>query len=289
MKYVYKDELTKANLALYVNEEQFAHSFFTQNESLFLTLAWNRGNNQKINIDGQSYTFLSNTFLPLIPNQTFSFENPQQLTIWQFDKPFYCIQDFDHEVSCIGYLFWGDKGFFNIQLDEKSTAEIELIFQMFVFEIQNKDNVQQELQRALLKRLILKLNSLAQAQEPNKFLKKIDRDIVRHFNVLVEKHFREFHQVQDYATLLNKSPKSLSNLFKSYNSKTPLQIIHDRIILEAQRLLLYTNQSVKEIAFELGFEEVAHFSRLFRKITGLAPSEFTKTVQSRAREELVTS
>lgn len=70
--------------------------------------------------------------------------------------------------------------------------------------------------------------------------------------------------MQEYADLLNKSPKTLSNLFSIYNQKSPLQIIHERISLESKRLLVYTDKSTKEIAFELGFEEVAHFSRFFK-------------------------
>jgi AraC-like DNA-binding protein len=52
--------------------------------------------------------------------------------------------------------------------------------------------------------------------------------------------------------MLNKSPKTLSNLFKKYNEKSPLQIIQDRTILEARRLLRYSDKSIKEIAYEIG-------------------------------------
>jgi AraC-like DNA-binding protein len=91
---------------------------------------------------------------------------------------------------------------------------------------------------------------------------------------LVEVHFRNKHRVSDYATLLNKAPKTLANLFLLHRQPTPLQIIHNRITLEAKRLLLFTDKSTKEIAFALGFDEIPHFSRFFKKQTNLSPLEF---------------
>jgi AraC-like DNA-binding protein len=84
--------------------------------------------------------------------------------------------------------------------------------------------------------------------------------------------------VADYAEMLNKSPKTLSNLFKKYNEKSPLQIIQNRIILEARRLLRYSDKSIKEIAYVIGYEDIQSFSRFFKKMEGVSPSEFKKTV-----------
>ena len=78
----------------------------------------------------------------------------------------------------------------------------------------------------------------------------------------------------EYADLLNKSPKTLSNLFKKITDKSPLKFIHDRKMLEARRLLAYTEMSVKEIAYELGFDDLQSFSRFFKKLASIAPSDF---------------
>lgn len=92
----------------------------------------------------------------------------------------------------------------------------------------------------------------------------------------MEIHYRKEHQVQFYAGLLNKSPKTISNIFSIYNKKTPTQVIQERIIAEAKRLFYYTDKSVKEIANILGFEEVAHFSKFFKNCTSQNPSELKK-------------
>ena len=84
-------------------------------------------------------------------------------------------------------------------------------------------------------------------------LEPTQNDIVREFNYLVESHFKEKHTVADYADLLFKSPKTISNVFKKMGVKSPLQYIQERIHLEARRMLWYTSKDVSEIAYELGF------------------------------------
>ncbi|MNE49540.1 DNA-binding transcriptional regulator AraC [compost metagenome] len=110
----------------------------------------------------------------------------------------------------------------------------------------------------LLKRLIIFITRLAKSKYiPDPKLNDERLDVFRKFNLLVEANFRTEHSVNYYAQLLNKSPKTLSNLFALYNQKTPIQVIQDRIIIEAKRLLSYTNKSAKEITHELGFDDAA--------------------------------
>jgi AraC-like DNA-binding protein len=79
--------------------------------------------------------------------------------------------------------------------------------------------------------------------------------------------------------MLNKSPKTLSNLFKKIGSKSPLQYIHERKILEARRLLSYTDKHVSEISDDLGFIEVQAFSRFFKKHEAVSPLEYKKNTR----------
>jgi AraC family transcriptional activator of pobA len=79
-----------------------------------------------------------------------------------------------------------------------------------------------------------------------------------------------------YAGLLNRSPKTLANLLAQYNHRSPSQIIQNRIINEAKRLFYYTDRSAKEIAYELGFVEPAHFSRFFKNAANQSSSDFKK-------------
>ena len=118
---------------------------------------------------------------------------------------------------------------------------------------------------------------MAKKQLITKELHNSKIEIVRQFNVLVDIHYKTKKQVSDYAEMLNKSPKTLSNYFLLYNKKSPLQIIHERIVLEARRLLVYTDMTSKEIAYELGFEDVTIFNKMFKKIMAFTPSDFKRS------------
>ena len=147
---------------------------------------------------------------------------------------------------------------------------------MFVIEMESKDELKSEMLQMMLKRLLILCIRIYKEQTELVDFDKQQFDLIREYNYLVEVHFRTKHQVADYATLLHKSPKTLSNVFKKTGKKTPLQIIQDRIMLEAIRLLRYTDKSIKEISYDVGYEDIQTFSRFFKKIEGISPSEFKK-------------
>lgn len=245
-------------------------------ERLF-TIALNTGPDQEVYIDNVTYTFASWSLLPLFSNQSFSFERPRQVSAWQYNRDFYCIVDHDDEVSCAGFLFFGSYGHLFIKLDESNQRKLEILRNVFVEEFETSGSTQSEMLKMLLKRLIIIGTRLAKDQYVKEQPVESDKfDIVRKYNLLVDRNFKTHHQVQFYANELSKSPKTLSNLFARYHHKLPLQIIHDRIIDEAKRLFFYTDKSAKEIAYELGFEDAAHFSRFFKNVTGQNISEYKK-------------
>ncbi|WP_285826078.1 helix-turn-helix domain-containing protein [Xylanibacter muris] len=94
------------------------------------------------------------------------------------------------------------------------------------------------------------------------------------FYTKVEKNFKKWHKVAQYAEDLHVSYKELSRLVRAETNKRPIEIIIDRIISEAKRLLVFTNKSIKEISVELGFEELSNFSLLFKKKIGVSPNVY---------------
>ena len=167
-----------------------------------------------------------------------------------FNSNFYCIYGHDNEVSCNGF-----------------------------------HNLQEEMLRIVLKRFIITCTRIARQRFGVGQEKEKTFDIIRQYYVLVDRHFKEKKQVQDYADILCRSPKTLSNLFSTCGLPSPLRVIHDRIEAEAMRLLLYTHKSAKEISSILGFEDLSAFSRFFKKMTGESVSDYRKRVK---REELPT-
>jgi len=239
------------------------------------TIVFNRIENQKVTIDGVAYTFPANSILPLVANQHFEFEDPEKLIAWQFNRDFYCIVDHDAEVGCVGFLFYGIRHPFFIPLAAKELANMILIERFCIEDMETRDRMQAEMLRTSLKRLIINVTRIAKSQTGNLELWSDERmDAVRMFNLLLESHFRTEHEVRFYAKKLNKSPKTLSNLFALFNYPPPSKVIQKRIILDAKRYLYYSDKTAKEISYSLGFTSPAHFSRFFKQHSGHNISRF---------------
>jgi AraC family transcriptional activator of pobA len=275
MKLSVSDHNTGGDLLLHNSETQFDRLFYTRDfDYKYFTIAWNRGEKQIVTIDGYAYDFMPHTILPLMYNQSFYFERSADIVAWQFNREFYCIVDHDTEVSCVGFLFGMNDNVF-IDLDDDNRRKLQILLDIFIEELKTNDDIQNDMLVMLLKRLITMITRLARAGKfPDVKLNDDRFHILRKFNLLVEMNFHTQHSVSYYAGRLNKSPKTLSNLFALYNYKTPIQIIQERILIEAKRLLSYTDKSAKQITYELGFDDAAYFSNFFKKHTALSPSEF---------------
>ncbi|SHK55363.1 AraC-type DNA-binding protein [Reichenbachiella agariperforans] len=211
-----------------------------------------------------------------LQNVTFNTRDVQ-ITCLSFNREFYCIKDHQEEVSCNGVIFYGTQDIPLIHLDESESQKMQSLFEVFEEEFDTKDVIQGEMLQLLLTRLIIKCTRLAKAQLIIKPNIQDASDIIRVYTALVDKHFREMKNIADYADLLHKSPKTLSNAFSKHSDKTPLRVIHDRVIQEAQYQLLNSNKTAKEVSHSLGFEDASAFNKLFKKITGCAPIDYKKS------------
>jgi AraC family transcriptional activator of pobA len=287
MKLEYKDALTNGECRLIIGESSFDRYFFGKDKERLLTLAWNKGETQTIYIDEVPQPFPAQSCIPLVAAQSFRFEHPSQVVAWQFNRNFYCIIDHDREISCVGFLFYGFVGTMFIRLDESDQQTVGTLLAVFTEEFRNADAIQREMLQVLLKRLIIILTRIARRQYTASPKMTDDKlDTIRRFNLLVEQHYREHHEVSFYAGELNRSPKTLANLFALYGRKTPLAVIHERLLLEAQRLLIFTTQPAKEIAADLGFADTAHFGNFFKKHLGQPPLDFREAKRLQDRTEM---
>ncbi|WP_074408329.1 MULTISPECIES: helix-turn-helix domain-containing protein [Aquimarina] len=262
---------------LKIANEELLQSYATSKLVGLYTFIWVRGTDISIEIDGISTTVKKNKIIVLTPNQYFKFIDGSDILVYQFNRDFYCIKDHDKEVSCVGVLFYGNTTISIVELNVKEQNKLDQLHKVFLDELDTVDTIQAEMLRMLMARFIITTTRLIKQQSNYNNLGD-QVDLIRNFNILVDTHFRKEHAVGFYAQQLFKSPKTLSNNFAKFE-KSPLQIIHDRIILEAKRLLIYTDKSAKEIAYEIGFEDASHLSRMFKRHTSLSPSEFKKQLK----------
>ena len=163
-----------------------------------------------------------------------------------------------------------------LKLSPSQSARLDSIVDIFRGECGIQDNLQEEMLRIILKRFIITCTRIAREMFDVDPGRENMFDVIRQFYVLVDSHFKEKKQVQDYADMLCRSPKTISNLFSLYGLSSPLRVIHERVDAEAKRLLLYTGKSAKEISEILGFEDLATFSRFFKKMNKESLSEYRK-------------
>lgn len=241
-------------------------------------IIWAKDRNASIVVDGYKIEIKKHQIIFCTPLNVLEIELGQRgMMSFVFNREFYCIRDHDKEVSCNGFLFFGSSQPIIVSLNTKEQESYKMLYYFFKEEFEIEDHIQGEMLRVLLKRLLIKSTRLFRSKitEPKLLNDKVDT--IRRFNILVEKNFREKHAVSDYAGMMNKSPKTLSNLFKKYSEKTALTFINERILLEAKRLLLFSDRTSTEIAYELGYKEPGHFSKFFKNQMGTSPIEFKKT------------
>ena len=250
-----------------------AENFGQKNES-YLNILWNPFNDTNVTVDNVVYPLKKNEIMFLTELHAIESSTIEVLNSIQFNRQFYCLDNHDSEIGCKGILFFGTSQVPTIFLNEENDAAIALLWKVFQNELKASDELQGEMLQMLLKRFLILCTRIFKEQNKVRHVEETKMDIIRNFSFLVEVHYKSKHTVAEYAALMNKPAKSLTNLFSSHISKTPLQIIQERIVLEAKRMLLNTETTIKEITFELGFEDMPSFSRFFKNKIGISPKGY---------------
>ena len=241
---------------------------------------WARKGTVTIDVDHQLITLQENDIISLTNLHHLEIkESEGDYMILLFNSNFYCIYGNDHEVSCSGFLFNGTSRIMHFRLSEEEKATCEAIITSLQSEFQVNDNLKEEMLRILLKHFIIHATRVARKNLHITPDMEESFNSVRRFYVLVDQHFKEKKQVQDYADMLCKSPKTLSHLLSLYNLPSPLKVIHQRVEAEAKRHLLYSEMTAKEIAHLLGFEDQASFSRFFKKVSGESITKYKRQLK----------
>lgn len=245
-----------------------------KNNESSLSAYWNRNKNTTIFIDGIKQVLKPNQILFLTEFHRVSIAQIEEINILKFNRNFYCIANHDTNIGCKGLLFFGANQLPIINLDEINIKKFEILWGVILTEMEYKDELQMEMLQMLLKRFLIISTRIFKSQNEFSDIQDSKIDVIRNYTFLVETHYKSKHSVVEYADLMNKSAKSLTNLFAMHLNKSPLKIIQDRIHVEAKRYLIYSERSIKETAFELGFEDMQSFSRFFKNKEGVSPKEF---------------
>ena len=240
------------------------------------SIYWIKEGKGTYNIDFESYSFDGNVLFFLSPGQVFSVDSEKIKEAYKinFVRDFYCIQTHDKEVSCNGVLFNNIYETPFVKPNKEETTKLSLILENLIDEFQQQETAQYDMLQAYLKQFIIL--SVRIKKEDYTIKDDTETKLFKDFSTLIDLNFKKEHSVTYYGERLGLSPKSISKHFQKIGANTPSDYIKNRIVLEAKRQLIYSDHSVKQIAYDLGFNDPAYFTRFFTKAATISPLQFKK-------------
>ena len=248
--------------------------------SKFFKIYWIEEGSGTYEIDFKQFKIQNSGLFFLSPGQILTVKSEKVKTGYQisFDKDFYCVETHGKAIACNGILFNNVHRATFISLQKEDTPIFQNLVSHIIEELDNPGVAHQAMVESYLRMFLIHALRKYDQQQPDMQRGKDDsHQLVADFIALIEKHFKTIHSVSDYADKLFISPKSLSKRLHSLGYPTPTQMIRDRIMLQAKRSLKFSNKSIKEIAFDLGFEDPGYFTRLFKKETSQSPQVYRET------------
>ena len=157
----------------------------------------------------------------------------------------------------------------------KGRDAVKNIFEQLMTEVVGA--AEPDLVRVLLLQLFLQVNRMT-SKGPQKAVPQQKQLVMRNFRQLINKHYPRLRLPKEYAELLYITPNHLNALCQDLLGKTAGELIRERVLLEAKRLLTNEGLTVTQIASDLSFEDNSYFSRFFKKYEGVSPEEFRNSL-----------
>jgi len=245
--------------------------------STYITILFTKGKGEH-QIDFSSY--------PVKPGSVFLL-NPGQVHCWKLSEQadgfvFFHTREFYDSIFTNRKIT--DFPFFYLQqnhpviyLDKNEIASVRSRFEEINQEFNSINSFKTEKLGSLIDLLYIELSRVYNKDAHDENVETSTNYFkVKNLQRLIDEHFRLHKLPQQYADLMNMSTRHLNRLSREVLNKTTGDLIAERIILEAKRLLIHNDIPVTNVADQLGYEDVSYFIRVFKKHTGLSPREFQK-------------
>lgn len=233
-------------------------------------------------VDLSEYSFQENTLFAFYPYQPFMLASEKPLTgiSIQFHHDFFCIYKHHKEIASNGILFNNVYQQPFIFLDQNNKQTLLNIVKEIVNELKMEALRKDEVLVSYLKIFLVFATRIKLEQQSIKEVNVTDKQlfIVQNLRNAIEDNFRTKHSASEYADMLHVTPVVLARAAKNHFNMTLSDLITERIIVEAKRELYLTNKTVKEIAYELGYDDEYYFSRVFKGKTDISPQLYRDTI-----------
>lgn len=228
-------------------------------------------------IDLDRFEVADNTVFCITPGQVHLLKTngPVDGYVISFTSEFFCRTEDNHDLLFNTGLFYTFAGSSIITVEGQMKQEMDDMAARMMLEFENFFLLRGEVLRGFLKIFMIYLTRQYQkAPAAAGHLKRME--LMKNFMSLLDKQFATKKMVTDYATELSVTPNYLNEIVKKISGFPASEHIRQRIILEAKRQAIYTEDSMKEIAYKLGFDDVAHFSKFFKNASGMNFTDFKK-------------
>ena len=251
----------------------------------YFSIIWIQEGTGTLKADFSEYDLVENKMLFFIPLQPFSISGSIKGVMMNFHPDFFCIIKHQKEVACDGILFNNLHNPPLLEIPENEVPRFNLLIEQIKQEVQFAGVAQYDLLVSYLKIFLInatriKVQQTTESDEVSSSSSVNEPGVLQEFKDAIEKHFRSLHSAGDYADLLNITVKTLGRLAKEHFNKTITELIADRIVLEAKRELYLTAKPVKEIAYDLGFNDEYHFSKYFKNWTKASPVLYRSSLKN---------
>lgn len=249
----------------------------------FYEILWTEKGISKQTIDYKEYEVLPNSLFFISPNQVHQFDEWKPLkggTIL-FTEDFFLLNH--NNKDKLFELSFLDNFYANpcIQLDKKNFADIKQTIDLITNEQRRFDKSQTIIQ-SLLHILLAQVQRCVDIETENPISKKY-LILYKQFKNLLDKHFTENKTTSFFAQKLHITAHHLTLITKNVAGKTASEVIRARSMLEAKRLLTFTDKTVSEIAFELNYSDSSYFAKTFKAETNLSPKTFKTEMSDKYR------
>jgi AraC-like DNA-binding protein/quercetin dioxygenase-like cupin family protein len=249
----------------------------------FYTIIWITAGKGTHQVDFNAYPATAGTIFFISPEQVHDLrmEGPHEGYVMLFTEDFI-------ERQQIGHRWVRDSGFFfrcddvaplQVRGPEEQSMLLDIVGKMKA-EYQGKNAGYEDALGALLRLFLVQCARLSGRQEPlRQERSSAGPQTVRQFKDLLDSHFREWHKVADYARAMHLTANYLNEVISRETGRSAKEMILARLTLEAKRYATHSDMSVKEVAYQLGFTDPAHFSRVFTRQENRGFSAFRDSIR----------
>ena len=231
----------------------------------------------KHSIDFQNYQCTAGDMFFMAPNEVYLAETADEFGGVSINCNPELLESIETSLPIIKNVFRINK----ISLNEEQRQYIEDLMQKMLREFNGKQIFSGKILRSHFSAFLFYLSRVYQQAHQANDTTSEEGDVIEKFRSLINLHWKKFKHIDDYAKLLYISPGHLNHIVKQQTGKQAIGLIQEKKILEAKRLLLHSKNSIKEIAYQIGFEDPAYFNRFFKRWNGVTPLAFRDKIREK--------